>query len=109
MNQRSKAITDTYHDVVGGLCNWNGVNQIIGKAIKSGRWADEEIRDALLRMAADNRSVTADSLRIELTGPPASRAAPVKPSTTDQRVAIGMAIAAKFDNLGPLALPGGTA
>lgn len=73
--QRSKAITDAY-SVVQPMSKWPAVNAIVLKAIKTGRWSDEEIHDALQRLAADGRSVTIDTLRIELTGPPKNRAAP---------------------------------
>lgn len=71
--QRSKAITDAYA-AVEPMSKWPAVNAIVLKAIKADRWTDEQIHDALQRLAADRRSVTVDSLRIELTGPPASRA-----------------------------------
>jgi hypothetical protein len=74
--QRSKAITDAYHRAEP-MSKWPAVNAIVLKAIKVGRWPDDEIRDALLRLAEDHRSVTVDTLRVELTGPPASsRASP---------------------------------
>lgn len=107
VTQRSKAITDAYA-LAEPMCKWPAVNAIVIKAIKADRWSDVEIQAALMRLAGDNRSVTVDSLRTELTGPPTARAAP-KPSTTDQRVAIGLALAAKFDGLGPAAITGGTA
>jgi hypothetical protein len=65
--QRSKRITDAYAGVEP-MCKWPAVNGVVLKAIKSGRFADDEIRDALLRMAADGRSVTVDALRTELQG-----------------------------------------
>lgn len=83
--QRSKAITDAYA-AAQPMCKWPAVNAIVLKAIKIGRWSDDEIHAALLRLAEDGRSVTVDTLRIELTGPPITRL-PARPSTTDQRVA----------------------
>jgi hypothetical protein len=74
-NQRSKAITDAYA-AVEKLCKWPAVNAIVIKAINAEKWSDDEIRDALLRLAADNRTVTVDSLRVELTGPPKTKAVP---------------------------------
>jgi hypothetical protein len=65
--QRSKTITDAYHAAVNGMCKWPAVNQIVTKAIKADEWADDQIRAAVLRLAADNRPVTVDTLRIELT------------------------------------------
>jgi hypothetical protein len=77
VTQRSKLITDAYA-AVEPMCKWPAVNGIVIKAIKSERFTDDEIRDALLRMAAENRSVTVDSLRTELAGlPPRDRQKPV--------------------------------
>lgn len=73
--QRAKAITDAYA-AVEPMSKWPAVNSIVLKTIKIGRWDDGQIHAALQRMALDGRSVTVDSLRIELTGPPVSRASP---------------------------------
>ena len=73
--QRSKAITDAYY-AVEPMSKWPAVNAIVLKAIKTGRWTDEQIHDAMQRLAADRRGVTVDTLRHELTGPPMSRASP---------------------------------
>lgn len=78
--QRSKRITDAYYEAEP-MSKWPAVNAIVMRAIKAGRWTDEQILDAVLRLAGDRRSVTIDSLRIELDGPPVMR------STTDDRVA----------------------
>ena len=72
--QRSKRLTDAYAKAEP-LCKWPAVNGVVVSAIKSGRFADDEIHAALLRLAADGRSVTVDTLRTELQGlPPAQRA-----------------------------------
>ena len=55
------------------MCKWPAVNGIVVLAIKSGKYADEEILAALLRMAKENRSVTVDSLRTEIGGMPPRR------------------------------------
>jgi hypothetical protein len=68
--QRSKRLTDAYAKAEP-LCKWVAVNGVVLSAIKSGRFADDEIHDALLRLAADGRSVTIDTLRTELQGLPA--------------------------------------
>jgi hypothetical protein len=73
--QRAKAITDAYA-TAEPMSKWPAVNAIVLKTIKLDRWTDQQIHDALQRMAHDGRSVTVDSLRIELTGPPVSRASP---------------------------------
>lgn len=67
INQRSKRLTDAYAEVEP-LCKWPAVNGIARKAIEAGRWPDDAIRDALLRLAKESRSVTVDSLRTELDG-----------------------------------------
>ena len=65
--QRSKRLTDAYAEAVP-MCKWAAVNGVVLSAIKSGKFSDDEIRAALLRLAADNRPVTIDSLRTELVG-----------------------------------------
>jgi hypothetical protein len=65
--QRSKAITDAYH-AVQPMCKWPAVNGVVMHAIKAGKYSDDQIRAALLRMAPTSQSVTVDSLRIEIEG-----------------------------------------
>jgi hypothetical protein len=74
ITQRSKKITDAY-TAAEPMSKWPAVNGVVIKAIKAERWSDEEIHAALLRMAAEKRPVTVDSLRVELDGLP-SRASP---------------------------------
>jgi hypothetical protein len=50
------------------MCKWPAVNTAVIRAIKTEKYADEEIRDALLRMAKDGTGVTIESLRVELAG-----------------------------------------
>ena len=50
-------------------------------AVEAGRWTEAEIAAALARLAADRRSVTVETLRIELSGPPPPRAGPARPRT----------------------------
>ncbi len=71
--QRSKRITDAYA-AVQPMSKWPAVNAIVLRAIKADRWSDDEIHDAMQRLAADERGVTVETLRFELTGPPARRA-----------------------------------
>ena len=87
ITQRSKRLTDAYA-AAEPMCKWVAVNGVVLSAIKSGRFADDEIRDALLRMAAGGQSVTIDSLRTELQGfAPRSRTSPPggEESTATQR------------------------
>jgi hypothetical protein len=70
--QRSKRLTDAYAKAEP-MCKWVAVNGVVLKAIRSRQFSDEEIRDALLRLAGEGRSVTVDTLRTELRGLPATR------------------------------------
>lgn len=45
-------------------------------AVQSGAYGHDQIADALGRLAADGRSVTVETLRIELRGAPAARGQP---------------------------------
>jgi len=65
--QRAKRITDAYAAKVA-MCNWPAVNGVVRKAIRSGKFTDEEIEAAMMRLADDGRSATVDTLRIELAG-----------------------------------------
>jgi hypothetical protein len=94
--QRSKRITDAYAKVEPFL-KWPAVNAIVVKAIKDGRWSDDEIQAALLRLANEGRPVTVDTLRVELNGLPPPRAAPPRPSTTNSRVDAALALAAELE------------
>lgn len=105
VTQRSKRITDAYAEAQP-MCRWAAINGIVIKAIKANRWADDEIRAGLLRLAAEGRTVTVESLRVELDGQPPGRASPSnalalpgqqRPSTTDQRVNAALALAAKYE------------
>lgn len=71
-SQRANSITKAYRDLVP-LSNFPAVAGIVRKAIRAGRYTDQEITEALTRMAADGRPVTTDALRIELEGMPEPR------------------------------------
>lgn len=71
VTQRSKTLVDAYA-AVEPMSKWPAVNAIVIKAIKTERWCDDEIGAALLRLAAEKRPVTVDSLRVELDGLPPS-------------------------------------
>jgi hypothetical protein len=94
--QRSKQITDAYHAAVNGMCKWAAVNGVVLSAIRSGHFADDEIREAVLRLAAQNRSVTIETLRIELVGLSAQPQRGPRTATTDQRVADAQALKAQL-------------
>ncbi|HEY5990452.1 MAG TPA: hypothetical protein VIV12_29295 [Streptosporangiaceae bacterium] len=93
VTQRSKRLTDAYAEAEP-MCKWPAVNGIVIKAIKSGRYSDDEIHDGLLRLANEGRGVTVETLRTEMNGQPPLRASPH--STTDQRVAQALALKSKF-------------
>lgn len=100
VTQRSKRLTDAYAESVP-MCKWPAVNAVVIRAINAETWTDDAIGEALLRMAAENRSVTIDALRTELSGFPPPRAnrpavnAP-RQSTTDLRVAQAQALKAEL-------------
>lgn len=58
---------------------------VIYRFVADGRYTDAQITDALARLASAGRGVSLDTLRIEL--------APAKGSTSDARVAAGVALA----------------
>jgi hypothetical protein len=72
VNQRSRLITNAYAEAEP-LCKWPAVNGIVIKAVQSGQFTDDAIREALLRLAKEGRSVTVDTLRTELRGFPPRR------------------------------------
>lgn len=94
--QRSKRLTDAYAEAEP-MCKWVAVNGVVLSAIRSGKFSDDEILAALLRMAAENRSVTIDALRTELRGfAPSPRTSAPRPSTTDRAMADAQAVKAKL-------------
>lgn len=100
-NIAAQNLARAYTNIVK-LSNFPAVMTIVKKARSTGQYADEQIRAALERLAADGRSVTTDALRYELEGFPAARATP---NQTDQRVAALLAPVQNLPNL--RALPGG--
>lgn len=72
-NDLAKRYTD--HPDIGGMANFGAVRGITAKAIRTARYTDQAIGDALERLAVAGRSVTLDTLRIELDSRPASRRA----------------------------------
>lgn len=65
-------ITKAYTDEVP-LSRFPAILQIVRKALLAEIYEPELIKAALLRLAADNRSVTIEALRVELEGLPRSR------------------------------------
>jgi hypothetical protein len=68
LQQRANDLTKSYHEAVKGMCKFVAVLGIVKTAIRTDEWTDDEIREALLRLAGEGRSVTIDTLRIELSG-----------------------------------------
>lgn len=66
--QRVNALARSYCDVVK-LAPFHGVRAVVLKAVKAGDWDDQQISRALARLAEAGRSVSENSLRIELTAP----------------------------------------
>lgn len=70
--QRANRLTKTYTDRVP-MSAFLAVQGVVLKAIKAGK-TDDEITAALVRLADDGRSVTANTLRIEIEGQPKTAA-----------------------------------
>lgn len=96
--QRVNRLTRTYTDVVR-LSSFGAVAGVVRKAVRAGTYTDDAITAALARLAVDGRSVTANTLRIELEGRPRavgnfgvsygddSRALPARTMTGDEWIA----------------------
>jgi hypothetical protein len=67
--QRVNALAKRYTDLVP-LSNFPAVAGVVRKAVRVGMWSDDEISQALGRLAEAGRSVTTDALRYELQGFP---------------------------------------
>lgn len=67
VNQRANALARIYCDQVP-LSRFPAIAGIARKAIAAGRYRDDEIAEALTRLAAEGRPVTVDSLRVALEG-----------------------------------------
>jgi hypothetical protein len=70
-NSLAQDLARAYCDIQK-LSNFPAVMGVAKKAIQSGRYGGEQIRDALVRLATAGRSVTVDALRYELDGFPAT-------------------------------------
>lgn len=72
INQRVNRVTKTYTDVVK-MSRFPAIMSIVKKAIVDAGHDDDSVIAALARLAAEGRSVTTETLRIELDGQPAYR------------------------------------
>lgn len=82
----AQAITKAYHEHEP-MCRFPAVLGIVRKALKAGHPPDL-IQTALLRLAVEGRSVTVETLRIEIAGRPVLKAVPSiqnDPAVTGQR------------------------
>ncbi len=68
----AQELTKAYTDRVP-LSKFPAVLQIVRRARNSKRYSDQQIRDALVRLAEEGRAVTVDTLRYELDGFPTSQ------------------------------------
>lgn len=84
IGQRANAITKVYVDLVP-LSRFPAIAQTVRKALTAG-YDDALVSAALERMAQDRRSVTVDSLRVELDGPARPRPT-ARGSATDANIA----------------------
>lgn len=84
VTQRSKIITDAYA-ATEPMCRWPAINGIVIRAIQAEAWTDDEIQAGILRLAGEGRSVTLETLRIELAGqPPPRRNGRHAPTSTER-------------------------
>lgn len=98
--QRVNRLARLYTDRVK-LSNFNAVAGVVRKAVNAGV-GDELITHGLGQLADDQRAVTVDSLRYAIYGVPPTqyRQQPgPKPSTTDARVAEGLALAERLERM----------
>lgn len=95
INLRAQALARRYAEHEP-MCNFPQIMRAAKKAINSGKYpADDDIGEALVRLAKDGRPVTTDSLRIELEGLPAARKAARQQETDDLFARAEMRIAAR--------------
>jgi hypothetical protein len=97
--QRVNRLARLYTDRVK-LSNFNAIAGVVRKAVTAGV-SDERIAHGLDQLATVQRSVTVDSLRYAIYGVPPSQYQQhqngTKPSTSDARVADGMALADRLE------------
>lgn len=85
VNDLTKRYTD--HPNIAGMARFPAIAAIVRRAVRSGRYDDPAIADALERLAAEGRPVTVETLRVELDGLPPPRTAASRAPTPDERVA----------------------
>lgn len=73
VNQRAQELAKRYH-AIEPMVNFPAVLQVAKKAISTGKYTDEQIGPALEQLAREGRSVTTESLRVQLDGRPPLRA-----------------------------------
>lgn len=95
-NRRAQALARGYVELVP-LSKFPAILALAKKAMNAG-YADDLIAAALARLAEDGRSVTTETLRIELEGMTPRRAA--AGSRTEERVQAGLDLAARLREAG---------
>lgn len=92
VNQRSQRLSKIYAELVP-LSRFPATLGIVKKACDAGK-SDDEIASALNRIAAEGRSLTVETLRIEIEGqPPPNRSGR---RTTDDKVRDGLELARRL-------------
>lgn len=81
--QRANDLAKAYVDLVP-LSRFPAIAGIARQAIRSGRYGDEQIHAALTRLGGEGRSVTVETLRVELDGLPPPRVSRQQQQTDDQ-------------------------
>lgn len=109
--QRVNRLTKHYTDHPNvSMSNFPAIAGVVRKAVQSARYDDDAIRDALGRLAVDGRSVSVDTLRIELDGLPPHPSRPrdgPRRSTADDRVNQALAAGREIQALTDAGQPNG--
>lgn len=83
-DQRINRLTNVYAELVAGMTNYAAARGVVKRAVVSPReYDDAAITEALTRLANDGRSLTVETLRLELEGLPVTRIGGRRPTRTD--------------------------
>lgn len=96
IQQRAEPITRAYYDAVKGMCKWPAVLGIVKAALKTGHWTDQAVLEGVMRLAESERSLTVETLRVELNGFSA-RASPPPVNRATERTQQGLAIVRRLE------------
>lgn len=104
---RAQKLTDGYVERVP-MSRYPAVLGVVRSAVRAG-YTDQQIVQALARMADEGRSVTVEALRVEIEGLPVARRTAPRPNAADATVAHLQSMKTPEPDPAPLrALPGGT-